>query len=56
MFKIIRMYKYVDISKISKLDVGEDTINEVNEFIDDYYERYTGLFLQSKQFISKLVE
>ena len=52
--KLVRMYYYVDIDKISKLDLSKDVINEVNNFIDDYYDRYTGLYLKSKNFLKNL--
>ena len=52
--KLIRMYYYVDIDKISKLDLSKDVISEVNNFIDDYYDRYTGLYLKSKNFLKNL--
>ena len=49
------MLEYVDISKISKLDVSDTVKKEINAFIDDYYDRYTGLYLKSKNFLKKLV-
>jgi len=52
--KLVRMYTLVDINKISKLDLKKDIINEVNNFIDLYYDRYTGLYLKSKEFLKKL--
>ena len=52
--KLIRMFYYVDISKISKLDVGTLSKQEINMFLDDYYSRYTGLYLKSKKFIQSL--
>ena len=52
--KLVRMYALVDINKISKLDLNNDVINAVNRFIDDYYDRYTGLYLKSKEFLNKL--
>ena len=52
--KLVRMYTLVDINKISKLDLNKDVVREVNRFIDDYYDRYTGLFLKSKEFLNKL--
>ena len=52
--KLIRMYNYVDIKKISKLDLDIRIIKEVNNFIDDYYDRYTGLYLKSKSFLKKI--
>lgn len=52
--KIIRMLKYVDISKISKLDISYKVKKEINDFVDDYYDRYTGLYLKSKDFLKSL--
>ena len=52
--KMIRMYYYVDISKIDKLDVSYEIKEAINHFLDDYYERYTGLYLKSKDFIKRI--
>lgn len=52
--KMIRMYYYVDIKNISKLDVSDKITFEINRFLDDYYEKYTGLYLKSKDFLKKL--
>ena len=54
--KLIRMFYYVDISKISKIDVTEAVKQEINAFIDDYYDRYSGLYLKSKNFIKELMK
>lgn len=51
---VIRMFYYVDISKISKLELHDDTIKEINNFLDAYYDEYTGLYLKSKQFLKNL--
>ena len=52
--KLFRMYYYIDINKISKLDINKDVVAKVNTFIDDYYDRYTGLYLKSKNFLNNL--
>lgn len=52
--KMIRMYYYVDIKNITKLDVSSEVTNEINTFLDDYYDRYTGLYMKSKDFIRKV--
>ena len=52
--KLVRLYTLVDINKISKLDLNNKIVNEVNNFIDLYYDRYTGLYLKSKDFLNKL--
>lgn len=54
--KIIRMLEYVDISKISKLEVSDQVKKEINSFLDDYYDRYTGLYLKSKKFLKSLID
>lgn len=52
--KMIRMYYYVDIKNIKKLEVSSDVTYEINQFLNDYYDRYTGLYLKSKDFIKKV--
>lgn len=52
--KLIRMFYYVDISKIEKLEIKDKFKNEINTFLDEYYDRYTGLYLKSKDFIKNL--
>ena len=52
--KLIRLLEYVDISKISKLGVSDEVKKEINNFIDDYYDRYTGLYLKSKTFLKSM--
>ena len=54
--KLIRMYYYVDIRKISRLSVSEDVKNEINSFLDSYYDRYTGLYLKSKKFLKSMLD
>lgn len=52
--KLIRMYYYVDISKIEKLDLSEKVKKGVNQFLNEYYDRYTGLYLKSRGFLKDL--
>lgn len=52
--KMIRMYYYVEIKSIKKLDVSKEVTFEINRFLDDYYDRYTGLYIKSKDFIKKV--
>ena len=54
--KLIRMYYYVDISKISILNVSNNIKNEINSFLDSYYDRYTGLYLKSKVFLKSMLD
>ena len=52
--KLIKLLEYVDISKISKLDISDEVKKEIDSFINDYYDRYTGLYLKSKKFLKTL--
>lgn len=52
--KFLRMFYYVDISKISKLEISYKIKNEINYFIDQFYDKHTGLYLKSKQFLKKI--
>ncbi len=52
--KMIRMYYYVDIANITKLDVSDKITKEINQFLDEYYDKYTGLYIKSKDFIKKI--
>lgn len=48
---LIRGLYYVDINKIKKIDIPIDIKRELDEFIDDYYDRYSGIYLKSKIFL-----
>ncbi len=52
--KMLRMYYYVDIKSITTLNISEEVKNDINTFLNRYYERYTGMYLKSKDFLNKL--
>ena len=52
--KLIRMFCYVDISKITKLEISDKVKLEINTFLEDYYDKYTGLYLKTKDFLKNL--
>ena len=54
--KMIRMYYLIDISTITSIKISDIVKREINDFLNRYYERYTGLYLKSKDFLSKLVD
>ena len=54
--KLIRMLYYVDISKITKTNISEEVKQQLNSFIDEYYDRYAGLYLKSKTFLKNLTK
>lgn len=53
--ELLRMYYYVEIKSISKLKIKDSVKNEINLFLNTYYDRYTGLYLKSKNFLKKLI-
>ena len=52
--KLLRMLYYVDINKISSTNISEKIKREINDFIDEYYDLYTGLYLKTKSFLKNL--
>ena len=52
--KYLRMYQYLDISKISKIDIDIKIKNEINEFLTEYYNCHTGIYLNTKKFLDEL--
>ena len=52
--KLLRMLSYVDISKITKLDIKPEIAKELDLVINQYFEEYSGLYLNSKKIMDKL--
>lgn len=52
--ELIRMFILVDLEKVTKLNIKEENKKEIGEFIEIYYDKYTGLYLRSKKFIENL--
>lgn len=53
--KMLRLYYYVDIDKITELKISSKIVNEINSFITEYYDHFTGLYLKSKKFLENLM-
>ena len=43
-----------DISKIKDINILDKNKREINLFLDEYYARYTGLYLKSKDFLKQI--
>ena len=54
--KLLRLYYYVDISKITSLDIDEKVSHEISKIIDEYYDEFSGVYLKSKKIIRDLEE
>lgn len=52
--QLIRMFYYVDLDKITKLDIKNENLKELHYFLEEYYEKYTGLYLKSKKMLEKI--
>ena len=52
--QMIRLYYYVDITKISSLDIDKKTSDKIAELLDEYYDEYSGIYLKSKNFLKSL--
>lgn len=52
--KLLRMFQYVDISKIKELNIKDKNKQEINKFLEDYYIKYTGLYLKHKNFLEQI--
>ncbi len=50
----IRGLYYIDIARISKLDIPDKVKKEINIFINDYYDRYSGIYLKSKSMLESI--
>ena len=54
--KLLQMYYYVDLEKITKIDVNSKVNEEINKFLEDYYDRYTGIYLNSKKMLKNVIK
>lgn len=52
--KMFRMYYYVEVDSISDLKVSAEVASNINKILTDYYDRYTGLYLKSKEFLNSI--
>lgn len=49
--KMFRLYYYVDINSISDLRISDEVVENINSILTLYYDRFTGLYLKSKEFL-----
>ena len=52
--KLLRLYNYVDISKITNLDIDEEVSKKISHIIDLYYDQYSGVYVKSKRMLKEL--
>ena len=64
--KMLKMYYLVDIKTIKELNISDNVVNSINDicedtykcarndFITDYYDTYTGIYIKSKEFLKRI--
>lgn len=53
--KLLKMYYYVDVNSLKDIKIESSIKKTINTFLDMYYDRYTGLYLNSKEFLKKML-
>lgn len=54
--KLMKLYKLVNLEKISKTDVEKDITKTISLILSAYYDNYTGLYLKSKKFLDVIID
>ncbi len=54
--KMMRMYYLIDIESITDLNISKEVKLSINKFLNNYYDQYTGLYLQSKDYLNKILK
>ena len=54
--KMLRMYYLVEIDSIKELKIKDYVIDSINKFLSVYYDRYTGLYIKSKEFLERNIK
>lgn len=52
--KYLRMFYYVDISKITNIDIDNKIIEEISNYLYSYYDKYTGIYLKKVKDINNI--
>ncbi|MDQ0161307.1 DNA repair protein RecO [Aeribacillus alveayuensis] len=52
--KLLRVFYYLDLSRLGQVSVKDETKKELRWVIDEYYQEYSGLSLKSKRFLKQL--
>ncbi|WP_297989293.1 DNA repair protein RecO [Anoxybacillus sp.] len=52
--KLLRLFYYVDLSRIGRIAVKQETKQQLQTIISAYYDEYSGLSLKTKRFLRQL--
>lgn len=53
--KMLRMYYLVDIDSVKELKIKDYVIDNINNFLSAYYDRYTGIYIHTKKFLERTI-
>ncbi len=52
--KLLRLFYYLDLSRLGKISVKDETKKELHHVISAYYDEYSGLTLKTKRFLNQM--
>lgn len=52
--KMLRLYYYVDISKITEMNIDDNIINTIDDILNEYYDEYSGIHPKSRKFLKEI--
>ena len=52
---MIKRYYYFNLENITNINVSAEVKKDINNFLTNYYEKYTGLYTKSKHFLNNLL-
>jgi DNA repair protein RecO (recombination protein O) len=52
--RIIRILYYVEINRLGKINIKDETKQQLKKIITSYFEKYSGIYLKSKKFLEQL--
>ncbi|MBP2241662.1 DNA repair protein RecO (recombination protein O) [Cytobacillus eiseniae] len=54
--KLMRIFYYLDLSRLGNISVKPETKAELKKIIDAYYDEYSGLHLKTKRFLEQMAK
>lgn len=51
--KMLKMYYMINIENIKELKISDNVINDINNILNAYYDRFTGIYIKSKDFLNR---
>ncbi len=54
-YKLLKIYKKINMDNIGDIKIKPEIKNEINLFLNNYYEKFTGIYLKSKSFLDNII-